>query len=215
MKSAFAVLLVTAAAALGCHGRSGPAQRNQPQYDVVQEGQSGSATSTISAPGEVQPPTTATNTDTTGSFALGTVAPPANMPGGPATGGVMTPQQPGSMASGMPPAAPAQPSRPSVYVPPPPQPVPTTVVTTTPTQPPPPRTRERTPPPTDTTATTTSTDTATTATTDTSSTQAPPAQTDTTSTEKPKKDQNKGQEKTDTSQPPPPPPTATDTIGGQ
>ncbi len=204
MKGVFAVLLVGSAAALGCHGRSSPAQRNQPQYDVVQEGQSGTATSTISAPGEVQPPTTATNTDTTGTFALGTALPPANMPGGPA-GGVMTPQQPGSMASGMPTSAPVQP-RPAgtVYVPPPPQqPVPMTptVVTTTPQ--PPPR-RERKPPTqTDTTATTTSSDTA--PTTDT-------ATTDTTSTEK----KNKDKEKTDTSQPPPspPPPTSTDTIGG-
>src|SRR5216117_443259 len=100
MRKALAVVLV-AAAALAC-GRSGPpAQRNQQQYDVVEEGQTTSATSTIDAPGEVRPPiATATNTDTTGSFTLPTTTAPANMPGGPA-GGVLTPQQP-AMSSGMP-----------------------------------------------------------------------------------------------------------------
>src|SRR4029079_12781389 len=194
MKSAFAVLLVTAAAALGCHGRSGPAQRNQPQYDVVQEGQSDTATSTISAPGETQPPVTATNTDTTGSCALGTASPPANMPGGPVAGGVMQPQQPGSMASGMPQATPVQPPRTSshAYVPPPTA----TTVVTTPPQPPPARTRDRKPP-TETTDTTATTDTTDTATTDT-------VATDTTSTQKPPKKEKEKEEKTETSQPPPP-----------
>jgi hypothetical protein len=76
MKKLTLVLLV-AAAALACRGRSAPAQRTQQQYDVVQEGQSTSATSTIEAPGEVRPPiATATNTDTTGSFTLPTPAAP-------------------------------------------------------------------------------------------------------------------------------------------
>src|SRR5436190_1504925 len=65
MKKVATVLLV-AAAALACRGRSAPAQRTQQQYDVVEEGQTTSATSTIAAPGEVRPPiATATNTDTT------------------------------------------------------------------------------------------------------------------------------------------------------
>src|SRR5437016_4280308 len=101
MKKLATVLLV-AAAALACRGRSAPAQRTQQQYDVVEEGQTTSATSTIAAPGEVRPPiATATNTDTTGSFTLPTMTAPANMPGGPA-GGVLPPQQPGAMSSGMP-----------------------------------------------------------------------------------------------------------------
>src|SRR5213595_2765407 len=104
MKKLATVLLI-AAAALACRGRSAPAQRTQQQYEVVEEGQTTSATSTIAAPGEVRPPiATATNTDTTGSFTLPTTTAPANMPGGPA-GGVL-PQQPGAMSSGMPTRAP-------------------------------------------------------------------------------------------------------------
>src|SRR5438876_455326 len=144
MKKLATVLLV-AAAALACRGRSAPAQRTQQQYDVVEEGQTTSATSTIAAPGEVRPPiATATNTDTTGTFALGTAMPPPNMPGGPA-GGVLPPQQPGAMSSGMPMRAP-------MPAPMPRQPAP--IVITTPQ----PRPVERRPPPVDTT--TTSSDTA-------------------------------------------------------
>lgn len=164
MKSAFVAVLLVMAAALGCRGRSGPAQRSQQQYEVIEEGQTGSATATINAPGEVQPPATATNTDTTGTFALGTALPPTNMPGGP-VGGVLPPQQPAPMSSGTPPPAPAP--RATVYPP--------ITVTTTP-QPP----RERRPPPTqtDTTSTTTSSDTA--PPTDTSQPPPPPpTQTDT------------------------------------
>jgi hypothetical protein len=156
MKRAIALLLV-AAAALACRGRSAPAQRTQQQYDVVQEGQTTSATSTIDAPGEVRPPiATATNTDTTGSFTLPTTAAPPNMPGGPA-GGVLPPQQPGAMSSGMRMPAPRQPA-----------PI---VITTQP------RPVERRPPPTDTTDTAPPTDTAATDTTQTTTT--PPTQTDT------------------------------------
>jgi hypothetical protein len=153
MKKLTTVLLV-AAAALACRGRSAPAQRTQQQYDVVEEGQTTSATSTIDAPGEVRPPiATATNTDTTGSFTLPTMTAPANMPGGPA-GGVLPPQQPGAMSSGMPAPAPM-----------PRQPAP--IVITTPQ----PRPVERRPPPTETTDT---------AATDTTQTQSPPpTQTDT------------------------------------
>jgi hypothetical protein len=138
MKKLTTVLLL-AAAALACRGRSAPAQRTQQQYDVVQEGQTTSATSTIDAPGEVRPPiATATNTDTTGSFTLPTTTVP--------------PQQPGAMSSGMPPPAPA---------PRPPAPI---VITTQPRpverRPPPPTETTDTAPPTDTAATeTTQTDT--------------------------------------------------------
>jgi hypothetical protein len=209
MRTKTAVLLF-AAAALACRGRSGPAQRAQQQYDVVQEGQTTSATSSVGAPGEAQPPvTTATNTDTTGSFTLGTAPAPANMPGGPATG-VLPPQQPGAMASsGMPPmgSAPAPPPRPVTIVRTPSQ---SPVLTNT--QAPPPPTTERRPPPVN---TTTSSDTAATSTTDTTASTDTTATTDTTSTEdKPKKNDKKKDNaghKTDTSAPPP---TQTDTIGG-
>lgn len=208
MRRHTAVLLI-AAAALACRGRSGPAQRAQQQYDVIQEGQTSGATSTINAPGEVRPPiATTTNTDTTGSFTIGMAPAPPNMPGGPAVG-VMPPQQPGAMSGGMPMPPPAPMSSgapvptprasPTIRVQTQP-PAATTTVTTTPTTattqpapPPPPRNAQHRPPPTDTT-TTTSSDT------------APPTETqttDTTSTEKPP---------TDTA--PPPPPTQTDTVGG-
>src|SRR5438067_3817521 len=176
MRNIAAVLLI-AAAALACRGRSGPAQRTQQQYDVVQEGQTTSATSSIAAPGEARAPiATATNTDTTGSFTLPTTTAPANMPGGPA-GGVLPPQQPGAMSSGMPMPAPMPRGAANVRVPPQPSPI---VTTTTPTQPAPivtttapPRPAERRPPPSNTT-TTTSNDTAPptdTAETDTTQTQ--------------------------------------------
>ena len=44
-------------------------QRDQQNYDVVQEGATGTATTTLAAPGEA-PPSTATNADTTTAFTL-------------------------------------------------------------------------------------------------------------------------------------------------
>ncbi|MBV9495371.1 MAG: hypothetical protein JOZ54_14075, partial [Acidobacteria bacterium] len=56
----------------GCH-RSGSMQREQQEYQVVQEGSASGETSTaLNAPGEsaaVLPPTTNSNVDTTGTFA--------------------------------------------------------------------------------------------------------------------------------------------------
>jgi hypothetical protein len=223
MRTTTAVLLA-AAAALACHGRTAPAQRAQQQYDVVQEGQTSSATTSVGAPGEVRPPvTTATNTDTTGSFTLGTAPPPANMPGGPAAG-VLPPQQPGAMTpTSVPPSMASAPAAPIQRSPTTVQPAP---VATNTQPPPPPRTTDRRPSrstqPATTTTTTTSSDTSGTATTDTTGTTAPTTQTQTTDTtstdQKPKKDDSKKKDsgdKTDTSAPPPPPPpTQTDTIGG-
>jgi hypothetical protein len=211
MRMKTAVLLF-AAAALACHGRQQTAQRAQQQYDVIQEGQTTSASTTVGAPGEqVRPPvTTATNTDTTGSFTLSTAAPAANMPGGPATG-VLPPQQPGAMTAGSPP--PMASGAPTVRVPPQPAPI---AVSTAPQGTPPPRATPRRPPPPapPTSDTTTSGETSgTSGTTDTMTTSTQPPPTDTTSTEKPKKDKSKDDsQKTDTSAPPPPP-TQTDTIG--
>jgi hypothetical protein len=46
-------------------------QRDQQNYDVVQEGATGTATTTLAAPGETAPPpATATNVDTTTAFTL-------------------------------------------------------------------------------------------------------------------------------------------------
>ena len=64
----------------GCHRESNDSlQRQQQQYDTVQEGQTSTAvTSTITAPGEVARPTagmTGTNADTTSNFTLPQVSP--------------------------------------------------------------------------------------------------------------------------------------------
>ncbi|HEV7572961.1 MAG TPA: hypothetical protein VGQ21_15790 [Thermoanaerobaculia bacterium] len=188
--------------AFGC-SRSGKVQRNQQQYQTVQEGSASGVTSTINGPGETAPPLTNTNVDTTTNLTL-----PINPnPLGNTTAA-------GSMASAMPPSAPAgtpgmtPPARPRTS----PRPAPAanapvvtdTIGSTTPAMPreraPQPQRRDR--PQTDTAAT------------DTMSTMPPPtdtAMTDTTSTNTKKKDDGKNK---DSDPPPPPPPTATDTRGG-
>jgi hypothetical protein len=55
----------------GC-SRSGKMQRDQKQYEVVQEGSASGVTSTINAPGETKPPLTDTNVDTTTAFTIPT-----------------------------------------------------------------------------------------------------------------------------------------------
>jgi len=62
-------LLALLAFGLAC-GRSGKMNRNQDNYDVVNEGTATGVTSTINAPGETPPPLTATNVDTTTAFTL-------------------------------------------------------------------------------------------------------------------------------------------------
>ena len=77
MKKSLIYLGILALAA-ACRGRgSGDSlQREQQQYDVVQEGQTSTAvTSTINAPGEPAAPMTGTNADTTSNFTLPGVAP--------------------------------------------------------------------------------------------------------------------------------------------
>ncbi len=59
-----AALLLT-----GCHRSGSSMQREQQQYEVVQEGAASGVTSTINAPGETPPPITNTNADTTTAFA--------------------------------------------------------------------------------------------------------------------------------------------------
>lgn len=73
MRKALIYLAIPALLA-GCHrGGSDSLQRQQQQYDTVQEGQSSTVvTSTITAPGEVAPKAgmTGTNSDTTTNFTL-------------------------------------------------------------------------------------------------------------------------------------------------
>jgi hypothetical protein len=85
------VLLIFAAASCG----QNKMRRDQQKYDVVQEGSADTVTSTINAPGEINPPLTSstitgTNVDTTTAFTLpGTV-----------TG--TTTEQPGTIAGSLP-----------------------------------------------------------------------------------------------------------------
>jgi hypothetical protein len=90
MTQKVASLTAIAFLVFGC-SRSGKVQRNQQQYQTVQEGSASGVTSTINAAGETTPPMTNTNVDTTTNLTL-----PANPnPLGNDTAG-------GSMASGMP-----------------------------------------------------------------------------------------------------------------
>lgn len=194
MTRKIATLAAIAFLIFGC-SRSAKVQRNQQDYQTVQEGSASGVTSTINAPGETTPPLTNTNVDTTTNFTLPTnPAPLGNDTAG------------GSMASAMPPSYPAgtpgmAPPRPRTTRPTNAPVVTDTVGSTTPPMP-----RERaTRPQTDTSATDTMSTTpppTDTMMTDTSSTTSTSSSTDT----KKKKDDGK---KKDGDQPPPPPPTDT------
>jgi hypothetical protein len=189
MTQKIATLACTALLVFGC-SRSGKVQRNQQQYQTVQEGSASGVTSTINAPGETAPPLTNTNVDTTTNLTL-PINP--NPLGNATTGGSMASAMPPTTSypagtPGMPPAA-----RPRTS---PRAPVVTdTIGSTTPAMP-----REHTQPrerqQTDTAAT------------DTMSTTPPTdtAMTDTSSTDTKKKDDGKNK---DSDPPPPPPPTDT------
>ncbi len=197
--------------------------RENQQYDVVQEGQTTGASSTINAPGETPPPVTTTAADTTTNFTLPTgqtaVASPNSLGGTlPPTDSSMPSATPGLYVpapANVPPGTiqirrhnPQQPT----YIPQQQQPYVTPsegrrpIPRTAPVVPQPAPTR---PPESEQPTTTTqpppdSTDTA--AATDTSSSST------STSTVGDKKKQTRP--KTDTA-PPPPPPTTTDTVGRQ
>ena len=122
MKRSNVVLILAACiAAAGCRDRSSSLQREQQQYDVVQEGSAnGGVTSTLSAPGEAPPQTTytgltATNADTTTAFTL---------PGTATTTDTM--QQPGTLGATLPPPSP----RPRPATPPRPEPAQATTTDT-------------------------------------------------------------------------------------
>ncbi|HUP46417.1 MAG TPA: hypothetical protein VM779_13005 [Thermoanaerobaculia bacterium] len=63
------VVLTASVFALACGGDD-MLRRDQEQYEVVQEGAGGAVTSTLHTPGEVMPPLTGTNADTTTAFTL-------------------------------------------------------------------------------------------------------------------------------------------------
>ena len=173
-------VLLTAAvlAALACHGSDSKAVRKDQQYDVVQEGDTSGASSTINAPGEAPPvagaPLTGTGADTTTDFnstpgMMSTAGAPAGT-----LAGTLSPPMPGGSS------APRAMTSSSTVTPAPPLP------RRTPAQMTPPKQRPEMPSPTTTAddQTTTSSDTASTSTqppvekknekTDTTSTEPPP-----------------------------------------
>jgi hypothetical protein len=160
----------------GCH-RDGSMQREQKQYEVVQEGAASGVTSTINAPGETPAPITNTNADTTTAFAgFGNGAPMATTPAPGSLGGTLPPpdysreggssapprpapvarvQRPQQQREAPPPMTSAQPAPPpasedhdtSTAPPPPPQQTDTTKTTTEAPEPEPEPQPEPQPPP--------------------------------------------------------------------
>ena len=181
-------LILLILTAVSCGGRQDKMQRDQQNYDVVQEGSTSGNTTNLNAPGETAAPmttsaTTATNVDTTTAFTL------------PGTATTTSTAPPGTIAGSLPTN-----STGSIYG------------YTPPRQPPRPRVERPTQPPMN-----SSTSTAPPAQTEgppATETVAPPTTTDTTGTSSPpKKDKNK--DKNQQQQPPPTdtstPPTTTST----
>lgn len=136
MKKHLGMLILPAVLLAAACNRGNELQRDQQQYDVVQEGAGGAVTSTIHAPGEVMPPLTNTNADTTTEFMLPNITDPSQ-----------TAAPPGSLAETFPTESATPPPRTTPRPAPAPQPAP---------QPPPPTTYEpqpepQPPPPTTTT----------------------------------------------------------------
>lgn len=198
MKRALIVLI--AVGLVGCGGGSSRLNRDQQQYDVVEEGSASGVTSTINAPGETTPPITGTNADTTTAFTLpmGGVPTSTGQPG--TIAGTLPTDTTGGMVypPGMPrPVAQPRPrpvAQPPVQQQPPmtsaeqqpqsePQPQPAQPSTQ---PPPPPETTTQAPPPPETTT-------------------APPPE----KKDEKKKDDQQEQESPPDEQPAPPPPTQT------
>jgi hypothetical protein len=231
MKNRLEIMILALLLAAGCHRGSNSMQREQQNYDVVQEGQTSGASSTISAPGETPPPMTNTSADTTTSFTLApnvSTAGPNGQPGSLAGTLPTTTAAPPGMQAPMATASGAP--RPDQRAPIPRTVVPRVVTSTTDhdrvvvtnTQPADTATQQQT-------QTTTQTTQTQQTTTDMTSATPPPPQTDTTtSTQQPndgkkkqkkdgdKKQQQDQQQNNQQQSPPPsdqPPPTSTDTSG--
>lgn len=155
MRKALIYLVIPALMAAGCHRRgSGDSlQRQQQQYDTVQEGQSSTAvTSTITVPGEVAPPAagmTGTNSDTTTNFMLTQVSSTSTTQAQPGTLAGTLPVQTNSGPMSGYPSNPPQQVRPKPGPPAVTKIEPPTTETTTQDEAPPPST-STTPPTTDT-----------------------------------------------------------------
>jgi len=98
MRSKILAVITAGVLAAACHNNQ-QVKRGEQNYDVVQEGQTDTVSSTISGPGETPPPTnvplTGTNADTTTAFTL-----PATVP----NGSMQQPQSP-TIAGTMPPSS--------------------------------------------------------------------------------------------------------------
>ena len=84
MKSTLAPILMLGMLLAACGG-SDVKRKDQQKYDVVEEGSATGVSSTISGPGETQPPAvstplTATNADTTTNFTIPTATATTTMP---------------------------------------------------------------------------------------------------------------------------------------
>jgi hypothetical protein len=109
MRSRIVTLIAAGLLVAACHNTQ-QVKRGEQNYDVVQEGQTDSVTSTISGPGETPPPATAvpltgTNADTTTAFTL-----PATTSGMPNA----SMQQSPTIAGTIPPMAPQTTTRPRI-----------------------------------------------------------------------------------------------------
>ncbi|HEU4522219.1 MAG TPA: hypothetical protein VFT12_09465 [Thermoanaerobaculia bacterium] len=152
MKKSFALVVPLGLALAGaCGGGEDELRRDQQNYEVVQEGAGGAVTSTIHAPGEVMPPLTGTNADTTTGFTLPTAIPGDTQAPPPGSLAGTLPSDPYPTATRRPTPSPAPVPTPtpppaSSYEPQPPEPQPTQTQPQPQPQPPP-------PPPTTTTQT--------------------------------------------------------------
>jgi hypothetical protein len=169
-----AILLICAALAAGCNRSSKTAQRGDPNYQVVEEGQASGVTSTINAPGETPPPITDTAYDTTTNFTLpDNPAPLGTLPPGTVAGTLPTytpyPATPRPRPAAPPPMSSATAPPPQAQPQPAPPPTDTAVTDevlpptdTTASQPPPPEEKKEEGEQTDTAKTDTSSTTTTT-----------------------------------------------------
>lgn len=107
------IVVLSSLLVVSCGGRGGT-RGDQRDYDVVEEGSAAGVTSTIQGPGEVLPPITGTNADTTTAFTLN---PDAIPPGSTGTAGTIAGTLPPPVSPGM--TAPAPRTADSPAAPPP------------------------------------------------------------------------------------------------
>ena len=184
------IVLMCVILASACRQPGKSLQRQQQQYDVVQEGASGTVTSSLGESTTITAPaSTGAGVDTTTNFALGNLAPTGSRPPGSVAGALAVT---GSLTGVPPPQDRIRITRKS-----PQQAAPSTVTTSEPA----------TAPAGETVRPATSSDAATTSSTDHASAPAAPA--------RPTENDRKRDRSSDAPAPEPPPPPPTDTTGTQ